>query len=89
MATPTAIAIRQETAAARIKAAAALLGIDGSILSSARDTETRIAELLEGTAALVEAIALTQPAPVAAPTQNVLGSTPEADAAPARRSKAK
>ncbi len=88
MATPTAIAIRQETAAARIEAAAARLGIDGRIASHARDAETRIAELLEHTAALVEAIALTTPAPIAEPTQNVLGSTPEADA-PARRSKPK
>ena len=63
MATPTAIAIRQERAAERIRAAASAMGIDGTIDSQARDAETRIAEILEHAAALVEAIAAMQPPP--------------------------
>ena len=81
MATPTAIAIRQETAAARIQAAAAALGVTAAPVSRARDAETRIAEILETTAGLVEAIAAQyQTAPAA--------DEPET-AAPARRSKSK
>ena len=68
MATPTAIAIRQETAAARIEAAARTLGIDGAMNSQARDPETRIAEILEYAAALVEAVAARQ-TPPAAPSE--------------------
>ncbi len=57
MATPTATAIRQETAAARIAQAAAKLGITVPQETGARDPETKLADLLEWIAETLEQIA--------------------------------